>query len=625
MGMILLRFLIVPKPYENESLVSFIGRITIENKFITASWIFGDLIPYHLGVSQFNPDEFSLNRLYELTGIEETQLWKLTLCYDLKYEENNFEMNKVLFSNGLVGPKVRVCPQCLKENNFGSKIWDIKIYTSCAIHSVELITNCPSCNKEISLLRGSIYYCPCGFDFRDIHMEKGSNTLNLQRSMMIHSKFDKNFNIGNNNCLKELMSILEIDSIILIYHIFFRIYFLYIERQKRVKIPYIMNEVDNKAINWIDNILCDWPKNFLKFLDDYSSISKNTKYYKTSLFKSFGTLYKNLYKKEFKDYLLPVVNEFENYLHNFWDNSNLSVLKYLNYNESKSKYLSFKRAREIFNISEGNLRKLLSTGYINYKKVNKNNILVEKESLEKYIQLDLLNKGEVSQYLNVTNKVVTQFETAGFFSPIRGSKIDGHQKHLYLKKEILQFINRIVKCATKILENEIDKDFVSIDNIYGYLRDGFNPSDIINFIFEGSINVYVVDNDAENLDALFLNIKELSVFLYKYKIENSVGTFSYIEAADFLGIHYTFLQRIINKYKLINKIRSKNSILVKDVLAFKESYITLEDLAIESNEDYKVLLKKLEGTGIKPVEDCFYIKRKIYLRSDIPQKFKIEM
>ncbi|PLR82555.1 hypothetical protein CVD23_16500 [Bacillus sp. V33-4] len=50
---------------------------------------------------------------------------------------------------------------------------------------------------------------------------------------------------------------------------------------------------------------------------------------------------------------------------------------------------------------------------------------------------------------------------------------------------------------------------------------------------------------------------------------------------------------------------------------YKDTYVTLETLALELNIDYQLLLKKLKENKIMPVEDCFYNKRKIYLRNDI--------
>ncbi|PLR82557.1 TniQ family protein [Bacillus sp. V33-4] len=261
-----MRFLIVPTPYENESLVSFIGRVSIENKFDTAAWIFRELDLTDIRVTHFNPNNISLRKLNELTGIKETELWKLTLCNELNYAENNTMLNKILFSNGLVSLKVKICPLCLKEKKFCSKIWDIKIYTTCAIHSVELITSCPSCNKGIYHLRGNLYKCSCGLDYRDININNINNELNLQRSIMIHSKFDNNISISKNNKVKYLFSDLDISSIMLIYHIFYRIYFIYIIKKRRFQVPFIMNENNNNAINWIDKIFSYWPNNFLNFL-----------------------------------------------------------------------------------------------------------------------------------------------------------------------------------------------------------------------------------------------------------------------------------------------------------------------------------------------------------------------
>ncbi|WP_142382908.1 hypothetical protein [Bacillus sp. V33-4] len=273
-------------------------------------------------------------------------------------------------------------------------------------------------------------------------------------------------------------------------------------------------------------------------------------------------MYENLYEKAYKNKLDPLVSEFENYLLNFWDNSNLSIQRNLNYDENKSNFISFKRAREKYKLSEGNLDKLLSTGYINYRKVNKN-ILINKQNLERFLELEMFNLREVAQYLNVDQKVIADFESAGFFKLMRGSKIDGHPSNRYLREDVIQFIESIEKNISYLPKGELTKDLVSLKNIYRHLKGGFRLSDIIVFIMEGHIRPYSIVGESEKgLNRFLINTRELDDFCYYYKIKNEFGTFSLSEISKFLEIPYPFIERIVNNYNLIERNGKNSSVLV---------------------------------------------------------------
>lgn len=62
---------------------------------------------------------------------------------------------------GFCAPKV--CPICLAEDGLLRQIWDLKFYTDCARHGVEMINVCPWCEPRtrISWQRTSLGHCDC--------------------------------------------------------------------------------------------------------------------------------------------------------------------------------------------------------------------------------------------------------------------------------------------------------------------------------------------------------------------------------------------------------------------------------------------------------------------------------
>ncbi|MFC7422118.1 TniQ family protein [Iodobacter arcticus] len=59
------------------------------------------------------------------------------------------------------------CPVCLKEQPYWRRYWALRPYVVCHIHGGALLHCCPSCLRVPSLLRGQLFICKCGTDWRD--------------------------------------------------------------------------------------------------------------------------------------------------------------------------------------------------------------------------------------------------------------------------------------------------------------------------------------------------------------------------------------------------------------------------------------------------------------------------
>lgn len=62
----------------------------------------------------------------------------------------------------------KVCPSCLREENWCRKAWDVLPFTVCPLHRIVLVDSCPHCEHPISWARASISVCRCGYDWRRI-------------------------------------------------------------------------------------------------------------------------------------------------------------------------------------------------------------------------------------------------------------------------------------------------------------------------------------------------------------------------------------------------------------------------------------------------------------------------
>lgn len=62
----------------------------------------------------------------------------------------------------------RICPACLREDDFHRGIWQLKSIDICPFHRTALTDRCPSCRQFLTSHRRSIDRCNCGVILREI-------------------------------------------------------------------------------------------------------------------------------------------------------------------------------------------------------------------------------------------------------------------------------------------------------------------------------------------------------------------------------------------------------------------------------------------------------------------------
>ncbi len=61
----------------------------------------------------------------------------------------------------------RICVECLKEQPYTRRLWDLKFYQACHIHHCKLISNCHGCSRSLSWHRPTLMRCKaCHADIR---------------------------------------------------------------------------------------------------------------------------------------------------------------------------------------------------------------------------------------------------------------------------------------------------------------------------------------------------------------------------------------------------------------------------------------------------------------------------
>lgn len=173
--------LFYPKPYSQETLLSFIYRIAKEHEMTNFEWMF-ELINKHISI-KLTPERINwlkgdeLKSVAKFIGITYEEAEKLTVYHHFK--EHHTEVRNESKNTWFLYKKTRFCPLCLKEEVYQQKSW-----ISC--HSI-------MCLKHNSILMDCCYHCKNIPNTNSIIMDKCINCNNKLSNSPIKQKFPKEF------------------------------------------------------------------------------------------------------------------------------------------------------------------------------------------------------------------------------------------------------------------------------------------------------------------------------------------------------------------------------------------------------------------------------------------------
>lgn len=82
----------------------------------------------------------------------------------------------------------RICPECIIENGFIPRLWDLKTYIACHVHNRMMIDICPNCSVKLSWGRPCLLSCGCGHNFRHTDVEAPDHILRYVRLLAERSE-----------------------------------------------------------------------------------------------------------------------------------------------------------------------------------------------------------------------------------------------------------------------------------------------------------------------------------------------------------------------------------------------------------------------------------------------------
>ncbi|MFC3846898.1 TniQ family protein, partial [Paenibacillus sp. MAH-36] len=141
---------------EEESLTSYLCRISKLNRYVSYSYLVSDL---KMTISKFNNNAFNSHQINQV-GVLVSKPPELLLKHsNIRIEELT---GKDLADKLLMKNRIKYCPACLIGNKHHRLSWLLYPLNICTKHKISLIEKCPRCNSLIcleSVLNGNCKVC----------------------------------------------------------------------------------------------------------------------------------------------------------------------------------------------------------------------------------------------------------------------------------------------------------------------------------------------------------------------------------------------------------------------------------------------------------------------------------
>jgi hypothetical protein len=147
------------KPYEDESLISFIKRLGLNNGMYETRPLIQILGASVDKLETMATEPFRLKRLATFSGIDKLTLEAMS--YWPQEKRASFR-GQPINREFLCIRHRRICPQCLRQAPYHRAIWDVAVFTHCILHGTKLLTRCPSCRSHLTWPTVSLTKCRCG-------------------------------------------------------------------------------------------------------------------------------------------------------------------------------------------------------------------------------------------------------------------------------------------------------------------------------------------------------------------------------------------------------------------------------------------------------------------------------
>ncbi|MFA8091453.1 TniQ family protein [Klebsiella oxytoca] len=195
-----MQLLVRPKPYSDESLESYLLRLSQDNGFeyyqILSGSIKEHLYQYDHQAASVFPLELEKVNVYHANISSALRLRALCLIEELTSQAPATVLQLALMHSSMTfGPGYKsvhrsgtdlplcflrpnvipCCPECLSESAYIRHYWHYMPYIACHTHGRKLLFHCPHCGAALNYMKNeSLTHCSCSFDLRFATTEPSS-------------------------------------------------------------------------------------------------------------------------------------------------------------------------------------------------------------------------------------------------------------------------------------------------------------------------------------------------------------------------------------------------------------------------------------------------------------------
>lgn len=619
--------LLTATPHRDENLPGYILRLSEKNGYQSPLWITEKI--QDAAYKSFRSVLFGnvdWSRLSSLTGVPINTLINSAYLPITGSEVKNV-FNSRPIPRYLLKDRPKICPECLKEDTYTRKAWDIAFYTSCPVHNKLLITHCPHCSLPLSWSRKSITQCRCGFDLS----KAVANLADYQDTAV--SKHISYLLSGTLPVSKSGIDGLELEDFLAILS-FIGGQYLGINDTMGKTLSGLPMDRLHTILKKAYSVFIDWPKNFYAFLDQSKGVLFSNVFYKTGLKREFGNFYPVLYRHFNTPQFYFLRSAFEVYGHFLWKGGYISEKSRVTTRQRKGwrRYYGKAEASKFLGVIIEKIDDLIRIGYLKayIQSMGKTNMYrIDIDSLKKFKNEydNSLTLEQTAGILGVTRHRVTKLIKSQYLVPLLGPEIDGSPVWRIKRISIDSLFESIrSKLCCRI-------EFVNLIPFHDAVQKlsilKVDTTKLIKLIQAGAITPRK-DIPGYGLNSFFFDEFDISLYI-KNELEKQKGVYlTQIETAELLNIK----QEVVNlwlKKKLIKNALPPNRnskwwkispIAIKN---FVNTYVLAAPLAKSLGTSPGCFVNRCRSIDIFPVSGPTIDggRQYIFRRADVDQLLSI--
>ncbi len=592
-----------PKPKHDESYLGFLLRLTELNDYAATGWLrklagIPVAIPVGTQIGRIEADLPNLARLVDSDVSDVRCLLYEPVTY--KYDARVLGSSRPPHVLRLYRPKV--CPKCLKAQNYCRKLWDYTAATACPTHNVLLIDECSKCHKRITWSRKRVSICRCGIDFRQAEVSninpKEAAVSRLILDVLEGSSKSRSVAVANPFSNLDLSSVLGA-------LFFFAIQQESGERLVRSFPSLTVREAHNAMLNAF-SVFEDWPNNFHAFLDEKCS-TKSDYISTNNLFNRYGSIARQLYRVNYLPEPISGIlrGEFEVHVTERWDEGRSQAPVW--FSNHCGKYVTRKKAAAILNVSPQTIERLVREGKLSAK-IGRNNVR----------QKFSVDAAEVDNLLSIYGRSLSMYEATRFLG-LRPGHVKALSRRGLLTETSFEPDVRIDRAsAQRLLESIIAKiktparskeRWRDFENVLERLsvrlsRQSWGIEDFVTDILSGQLTPKSTRMDRTGFRKLRFSASDVA--RYQRQKLKALDNYYVLEDKVSCGLRpgtvYFLARRGLITTKGTRKKGNATRIITRSaVQSFDDSHITARTIARIVGSSIPFIVNTLKAQGVYPV------------------------